>query len=476
MRKKLITFTEFANSLYPHEIDYLISVQNFSEPDNIRILNLIHYNTRNPENTLPYDPIIDKRRYSYVKNWILCTLAEIDVDNYYDWLIGIEKQVMADSITPEEEKSLLENIHLIKPQHYYFIRFYELLQHYRDYLLVRNRTKYYKLVNYYLEAYHENYFNLIDLNHQINTTTVQIVNNSSFSPEELIQWENFLKEIYFENDFDGYTRYRAVVRLTILFYNNREFEKLRLIYEHLDTLFKTKVFYSKRILANYYANRAMMHSKLNEPELAEKYGYLSIRQKNSDYLFYLVNLCGVMLRQGKNKVALKIMSESIPFLKKTNSFYNKIGFVAFYVKTLMANNQNDKAVSYASTYFEGFKKEIFEHRWHLFFSTYLQALLSIEKYSEVISLSRRYKLVTKEKQFIGKAVYLPLILWYTSVSEYMEGKISQQKLEEIIFKSGQTLMDNKYKLRKIQELMNELSKNLPDVIKNIKEKLRSLRD
>jgi len=71
------------------------------------------------------------------------------------------------------------------------------------------------------------------------------------------------------------------------------------VYQQLDNLFKTPLFYSKRLLANYYANRAMMHSKLNELTQAEKYGYLSIRNKNSDYLFYLINLCGVLLKQGK---------------------------------------------------------------------------------------------------------------------------------------------------------------------------------
>jgi len=473
MRQKLLTFTEFANALYPHEIDYLIAIQNFAEPDNLRILNMIHYNCKNPENTLPYDPTIDKRRYSYVKNWILETLAQIDVDQYYDWLIGIEKLVMTDSITPDEEKMMLENIQVIDQSHYYFIRFYELLQHYRDYLLVRNRSRYYKFVSEYLESNHEHYINVIDLNSKINTTTVQIVHNETLSDSELLINEVFLKDIYFNPKLDGYTRYRSAVRLTLLFYNNREFDKLRIIYDHLDTMFKTKVFYSKRILANYYANRAMMHSKLNELELAEKYGFLPIRQQNSDYLFYLVNLCGVMLRSGKHKETLKLMSESIPDLKKTISFYYKIGFVSFYIKTLMANNQNDKAVSYANTFFEGYKKEIFEHRWHLFFSTYLQALVSTEKFTNVITLARRYKLVNKEKQFIGKAVYLPLILWYTSLSEYMEGSISQIKLEEILLKSGQNLMANKYKLRKINELLNELSKYLPDVMKSIKEKLRA---
>jgi hypothetical protein len=262
-----------------------------------------------------------------------------------------------------------------------------------------------------------------------------------------------------------------VVRLTIYFYNNRQFDKLLLVYDHLDLLLKTPIFYSKRILANYYANRAMLHSKLNELQQSAIYGYLSIQNKNSDYLFYLVNLCGVLLKQGKKEEALELMNHSIPELKKTNSYYYKIGFIAFYMKTLVINHQIEKAVNYGSGFFDAYKKEIFEHRWHLFFSSYLQTLIQFEKYSRVLSLCRRYKLVTKEKQFIGKAVYLPIIQWYSLLAEYMEGIITNEKLIASIVKSSQSLVENKYRSRKIMELLEELSGNFPVEIKKIKDEL-----
>ena len=41
MKQKLSKFTEFANSLFPHEIDYLLSVQQFATDENLKILNLI---------------------------------------------------------------------------------------------------------------------------------------------------------------------------------------------------------------------------------------------------------------------------------------------------------------------------------------------------------------------------------------------------------------------------------------------------
>lgn len=293
MRNRLSTFTEFANSLYPHETDYLLSVQQFSKPDNLKILNLINYNSKNPLNRLPYDSSIDKRTYSYLKNWIVETLERADVDLFYDWLLSIERNVMSDTVTPDDEKSLVEQALQTQPSRYYFLRFYQVMQHYRDYLMVRNRIRYYTQVTEYLERYHENYVKATNLNSEMNIAAERIVNQISATDDEFLKWEILLKNIYYDEGLDGYTRYRAAVRLTILYYTNREFDRLLGVYEHLDKLFRTNLFYSKRILSNFYHNRAMMHSKLNELDMAEKYGFLSIRQKNSDYLFYLVSLCGI---------------------------------------------------------------------------------------------------------------------------------------------------------------------------------------
>ena len=467
MRNKLFAFSDFTKALYPHEVDYLLTVQQFSKSDNLKILNLVHYNSRNPLNRLPFDTSIDKRTYSYVKNWIVDTLSKADVDLFYEWLLSIERTVMTDSITPSEEKELMDQAEQMKPSLYYFIRFYQVMQHYRDYLLVRNRIRFYAQVSKFLEDYQENYIHAINLNNEMNIAAERIVKQISTDDDEFLRWENMFKEIYFNQNLDGYTRYRAVVRLTILYYTNREFDKLNVIYEHLDNQFRTNAFYSKRILANYYHNRAMMHSKLNELEIAEKYGYLSIRQKNSDYLFYLVSLCGILLSMGKNSQALRLMSGSIPELKNTNSHHSRIGFVSFYIRTLCANNQAEKAVSYGLNFLDVYKNEIFEYRWHLYFSSLFLALLKNEKYSKILTLSRRYKLVSREKTFIGKAGYLPAIFWYSTLSSFMEGGITRDKLIDTIIRSASPLIVNRYNIQKIIDLLNEMSFCLPAEMKEI---------
>lgn len=471
MRSKLSTFSDFANSLFPHETDYLVALQQFSKPENLKILNLVNYNSKNPLNRLPYDTSIDKRSYSYLKRWITESLAKADVDLHYQWLLSIEQSVMTDSITPEQEKLLMEQVHQISPASYNFIRFYQLIQYYRDYLMVRSRIRYYTQVTDFLERFQENYVYAQYQNNEMNRAAERIVRQIAADNEEFLLWETLLKDIYYNEELDGYTRYRAAVRLTILYYTNREFERLMSIYEHLDSQFRTNIFYSKRIMANYYHNRAMMHSKLNELDIAEKYCFLSIRQKNSDYLFYLVSLCGILLRNGKSAKALRLMTDSIPEVKNTNSFHSKIGFASFYIKTLTANNLREKAVSYGTTFFEGYKKEILEYRWHLFFSSFMQALLRDEKYSRVISLARRYKLVAKEKQLLGKAMYLPVIAWYTHLSEYMEGNISKAKFFDTIAKSGKMLATNKHRKQKINTLLNDIAHALPNEAKLLTKEL-----
>ncbi len=468
MKYPLVAFTEFANHLYPHEADYLISIVKFVKEDNQKILHIIQHNCHHPEQMKPFDPQIDKRTYSYLKKWIAESLSKADVDLFYEWILKTEKQVMLDAISPDEERKIISYLKTIGPTHYCFLRFYELVQHFRDYLLIRVRNLFYRPTNVYLMQYEPFYINSLAVNKRLNEATVGIIRHHETPMLAPLEFTDFLHETFADKQLDGYTRYRAAVRLTFHYYNFREFEKLQALYSALDEEFKTALFYSKRLLSNYYSNRAMMHSKLKELNKAEKYGYLSIRQKNSDYLFYLANLCGVLLRNKKYEKALKLMSQSIPELKNTNSFYNKIGFVSFYIRTLVANNKAKSAVSYASTFLDAYRKEIFETRWHLFFSAYLQALLHAGKTSRIIALSKHYKLVGMEKKFIDSSVYTPVLFWHTEVALYLEGRITQDELTETILSSAQKQLGHSYQSGRVNELLDQLQLIIPAEVEEIR--------
>lgn len=471
MRTKLSTFDAFANSLFPHELDYLINIQQFRKPVNVEILKRMHSNST-AQQKKTYDTSIDKRSYSYVKNWVEENLSRIDVDVYFNWLIETERSVLTDVISPAEESEILSNLKQITPVHYYFIRFYELLQYYRDYLTVRNRARYSSIVLQYLDSHEASFSKAVEVNRRLDRITAQIVKKENLADETLnLEYENQLKNIFFDESLDGYTRYRAIVRLTIYYYNLREFRKQAEIYDRVDALFRTPLFYSRRILANYYANRAMMHNKLNQLDDAEKFGYLSIRNKNSDYLFYLINLCGILLKQKKNKDALAIMRQAIPELKKTNNNYYKIGFISFYLRSLMANNKHRQALDYANEYFESYKTMIFEHRWHQFFTAYFELLTNREKFSKIITLNRRYNLIALEKQRLNRADYLPVVQCFVHTAEYFENSISKEKFIDQLTGVLSAIMSDTYRSVKILNLLDELGKLLPDEIKTVKKEL-----
>ena len=110
MREKLQKFTDFTNTLLPHEVKYLLSVQQFHDDDRLNILKRIAHNIEQENNTLNYDTKINKRKYSNLKNWIIERLQSIDVDVQFEWMTEVEKAIMTDSISVEEEKKLLKAI------------------------------------------------------------------------------------------------------------------------------------------------------------------------------------------------------------------------------------------------------------------------------------------------------------------------------------------------------------------------------
>lgn len=465
---QLTKFSSFSNSLYPHEVVYLDSIQNFQDDQTVKIMDRIRYNVNNPDKAKAYYPEIDKRKYSNLMKWIREKLSAADVDVFFEWGIEMDKKVNMDNLLPEDEKKLLKFVKIITPTSYFFMRFYELLNAYRDFLLIRTRIFYYMPVQDYLLKYEAAYLNSLEINRKLNEAAVDIIKQHTTTEGDSDQWEDFLMKTFSDKSIDGFTRYKAFVRITYVYYNYRLFDKLRDIYESLDREIHTRIFYSKRILANYYANRAMMHSMFREMDLAEKYAFMSVRQKNSDYIFYLIKLCNILLLKNKNARALELMTQNIPEMKNTNSMYSRIGFVSVYLRSLNKNKMYAEAESYGDSFLAAYKNDIFNYRWHIFFCAYFQAFLKQEKYVKLISLEKRYNLVQREKEFIGKARYIPTILWYQSLARYQEGKISETQFKEIILDSGGEMLENKYKNMRIKELHNELFDFSPNVFSEVK--------
>ena len=107
----------------------------------------------------------------------------------------------------------------------------------------------------------------------------------------------------------------------------------------------------------------------------------------------------------------------------------------------------------------------------LYFTTYLFALINAEKYDKVVSICKRYNLLVKEKQRIDLPDYLPIIENYYYLSEYMEGKIDQDKLISSIVKSVKPLMKNSYRSRRMLDMIDELGEFLYDEMRKVKTQL-----
>lgn len=471
MKTKLKKFTEFAKDILPHEASYLIRVNNFQDEDNKKILERIAYNANNAGNPRVYDSTIDKRKYSNLKAWIEKKFINADVDYNFAWINEKDRKLVTDSISPQEEKELIKAVKNYKRHSHYFVKFYELLENFRHFLLIRLRLDEHAIINEFIEEYRNEYEECKRISQKLHEATMDIIEQYSTNSTESRQWEQWLREVFYNDKLDGRNRYFAVVRLTFMYLNYREFDKLKVIYDDLDQMFHEGTFYSRRILLNYYSNRVLLHSKFDVLQQAEEYGYLSIRQKNADYLHYLNNFCAILLRQGKVDQALSLMKESFSEMRNSNNFHNKIGFVSFYIKCLVDNGQPKEAEQYARSFLISYRDEVMSQRWHIFFASYLKALIQMEKYEEIIKVASRFQLIARDREYQSRPIYIPVVYWYILVAQYIESKIDDATLSSRLEQSVQTHGTNSHKIRLIDKLVDELKPIAPEIFDKIKSDL-----
>ncbi len=429
MRQHLQKFTHFANTLLPHETAYLLATQCFEDTQRLEILQRVDCNSREIEQFTPYDPSIDKRKYSHLQNWIQERLQAIDVDHQHDWMLHMERKIMTDTIEREEEKKLLKSVRQYEHPSFFFIRFYEVLLHYRHFLLIRIRHQDYQLVNNWLLQYEAAYQQAKACYERLHEATKDVVNQYASGNNESVQWLTWLEKVFLDEQMDGLNRYLAFVRLTFIGFNYQDYTQIRQHFDVLDQAFLTGQHYSKRILANYYSNRLLLHARFKEYKRAVFYGKLSIRANNHDYLFYVNNLAAVQLRLGQTAEALELLKAAFPRAKTTTSMHSRIGHVAFYMEALLKNGQYKSAESFGNTFLLAYSKEILQYRWHLFFSTYLQAMLLVQQPEKCLKIARKYRLIEKDKLYHKKANYLPNIPILLAIAKWREGMLSDAELQ-----------------------------------------------
>ncbi|MUP44576.1 hypothetical protein E0K83_02310 [Gramella sp. BOM4] len=428
MKSKLKIFTDFAEAVLPHEAAFLLRENRIRDDEKEEILKKLCRNAEDFESGEDFDESIDKRKYAYIKKWVSKKLDRVDVDSHLEYLTWIEKQVLTDTISSEEEKQLQEKIRNYDQTSFYFQKFYELVREYQDYLLVRFRYKDCELTGEFLEKNKDYYKKALKVKEEIFLATKDLTKQYTTQSLNTKHWEDVLLAHLHDPELDGRNKYHAFVRLVFLYFNYRKYEKAREVFDYMDDRFKEGQMYSKRVLFNYYANRVILHSNLNDLDMAEYYAYLSVKQDNSDKLFYLNNLVAILLKKEKNREALDLLTGNYKLFKNSFNHHQKLGFATHYVRCLVRNRRLAIAETFAKNFIFENKKHLFEHRWSRFFSNYLMLLTTAEKPSEVIKISKKYNLLEREEEAAGRHNFIPKIHWYYYLATYLKGNISEDKL------------------------------------------------
>jgi hypothetical protein len=462
-KQKLKKFNEFIQGLLPHETTYLLNKQQFADPENLVILKQTHEKVAGVTPQPDFSTHIDKRKYSRIIQWISENLNNADVDKEFDQLIELEKKLMNDAINTEDEQILLTIIKNTDTSHYYFMKRFELAMHLLNYLLVRMRHKEYNEAVNFVNRYKNNYDQCRLVYGRIQEATFDITNQYTFNDKDSKQWESWLLTIFRDPMMDGMNRYYALVRLIFLYYNYNQQEKMENLFEEVEPLLESGNFYSKRILINYYGNRLLFHSKANQLDLAEKYGYLSIRVENSDFLHYVNNLNTVLLKKGKTQEALNLMKAAFPQAKKSPNFHHRVSFVASYVRCLTDSAELNKAITHAEIFLSAYKKELLEHRWHFFFTVYFRALFLKGHYRKILQYINKFKLLEREAKYLQKISSVATLEWYHNAASYKSEKIELNALKEFSKNFLKTYDKISNRSKAVNELLKDTQKVIPEL-------------
>ncbi|TVR79796.1 MAG: hypothetical protein EA409_08690 [Saprospirales bacterium] len=470
MRARLKKFSDFSETLLPHELEYLLSVEQFEDDERRAILERIYHNCVPGNTPITFDTEIDKRKYSHLKNWIEDRLNKIDADVQLRRLIDWEEKIATDSILPDEEENLLRFLKRYEHPFYFFRKLYDLCLKYRHFLLIRMRMTDYEYVRSFVEDYREDYDRSVATDEKIHSATGDIVNQYLRKGGDSFQWEPWLEKVFYDETLDMETRHLAFIRLSFIGLNYRRFDSLLKKFEYLDEKFRKGENYSRRILLNYYANRLILHGMMKDYRRAESFGFLSVRAKNHDFLYYTNNLASVLLRRGKAEEALKVLQKARKDMQTSPGFFNKLAYISFYMKALCGTGQARKAEVYANTYLKAYPTEILQQNSLLFFTAYLESQMLQMAYRRVLRSVRKYRLIPLDERYRSKPSYQPWIWWYYLIAGYQEGLQREDQLVETICKDLKSIQSEEGS-SEVDKYMDKLKPHIEELYYRIKNHL-----
>lgn len=221
----------------------------------------------------------------------------------------------------------------------------------------------------------------------------------------------------------------AWIRLVFIAHNKKSYYLLEDKFLYFEKMVENGQFYSRRILVNFYSQYVLYYSSLQDFESAKYYGYLSIKEINNDYLYYVNNLVAILLRTKKPLEAYTILKSSSKYAKESPNFHNKIGHTAFTIFALIDLQKSNQAENHAFVFLTAYKKEIFDHRWHLFYTAYVKAMLLNGNHNDIIKIFAQYKLTDKDELYAESANYTPALPWILHIAMYKKGNIHLEELK-----------------------------------------------
>ncbi|MGO4905673.1 hypothetical protein [Flavobacterium sp. W20_MBD1_R3] len=472
MKIKLKKFTELSKSILPHEAQYLALISNFQDPEKQQIFNQVVKNSVSESIFISFDDNIDKRKFNYIKNWMEKKLTFIDVDLITEWIMLYKKKILTDTISSLEEVHFLQYIQGYKQPDYNFQNLYELAREYRAYLLIRMRYKDHQIIANFLELFSSHFTKAKKIQDKLYQATTEITNQYTLKNNETKYWEKWLFKVFSTTTIDGRNRYQAFVLLAFMFTNYNDNQKLKQLFDQIDVFFSRGEMYSRRLLSNYYANRVLLHSKENELTKAEYFGFLSIRQNNDDTLMYVNNLVAILIKNNKPQKALELLENFRALSELTHNYHQKISYTSYHIRLLTDFNQLLQAENIARHFLRKNEEAILKHRWHLFFTSYFNVLITKEKYEEVLQLFQKYKLQERENDRRKSSNYVPTIAWSVSLSKYMEGKINSVRLLQEIKEPLEGIIISEKERNLMIQVIDRLSKNLPEAFSKLKSHLK----
>ena len=237
MKTKLKKFTEFSKTILPNEAKYLDTQYQFVDEEKLQIIKLVIANAISQNLRHDFDDTIDKRKYSYIKDWIEKKLLSIDVDATIGWIMSLNQKILTDAIASNEEKEFLNYITSYKNIDFNFQNLYELAKEYKSYLLVRMRYKDHQEVAEFIKEYKGSYIKAKEIKEKLYTATAEITNQYTLNNNETKHLETWLLQVFKDDLISGKNRYQAFILLAFMYTNYNENDKLKVLFNLIDFYF-----------------------------------------------------------------------------------------------------------------------------------------------------------------------------------------------------------------------------------------------